>query len=214
MRISHRYRFVFFANPKTGSSTVRQLLDPYTDVHPVRNFCERTAANPFYPHMRPEEARPLFDDFGWDFDGYTKFTFVRNPWARLVSLYEHVHRRVTAPPPFSRWVQSVRPYGEGGGGQPWERWRRYGAYSIERFIKDAAGAVLVDRVLRLEDIDQALPPFLEALGLPVAAETLLARRNRRTRTRPYADYYTPAAVEYVRDLYRYDIVHYGYEFGG
>lgn len=213
MRISHRHRFVFFANPKAGSSTVRRLLDPYTDVHPVRNFRERTAANPFYPHMRPEEARPLFHDFGWDFDGYTKFTLVRNPWARLVSLYEHIHEHEAAPPPFPAWVQSVRPYDEGGGGQPWERWRRYGAYSIEHFIKDESGGVLVDKVLRLEDIDDVLLPFLAAVGLPVAAAGAVERSNRGKRTRPYTGYYTPAAVEHVRQLYRYDIVHYGYEFG-
>ena len=213
MRISHRYRFVFFANPKTGSSTVRRLLDPYTDVQPVRNFRERTPVNPFYPHMRPEEARPLFLDFGWDFDAYRKFTFVRNPWARLVSLYEHVRRDGTTLPPFPEWVQSVRPYGDGGGGEPWDRWRRYGAYSIEHFIKDASGGVLVDKVIRLEDIDQILPPFLGALGISTAAGTRPARTNRRSRTRPYTDYYTPAAVDHVRDLYRYDIVHYSYEFG-
>jgi hypothetical protein len=214
VRISHRYRFVFFANPKTGSSTVRQLLDPYADIRSARNFRERTAENPFYPHMRPEEARALFRRFGWDFDGYTKFVFVRNPWARLVSLYEHIHRwRRPAAPPFSKWVRSVRPYGEGGGGEEWERWRRYGAYSIEYFIKDASGGVLVDKVIRLEDIDHALLPFLTTLKLPLAATNVVPWRNRRRIIRPYAEYYTPEAVEHVRDLYRYDIVNYGYAFG-
>ncbi len=214
MRISHRYRFVFFANPKTGSSTVRQFLDPYADVHPARNFRERTPENPFHPHMRPEETRPLFREFGWDFDGYTKFVFVRNPWARLVSLYEHVHRQVAEAPPFSEWVYTVRPCGAGGGGRDREPWRRYGAYSIEHFIKVSDGGVLVDKVIRLEDIDHALLPFLAALKLPVDATASVPWKNRRRVSRPYTEYYTPETAEHVRDLYRYDIVHYGYDFGG
>ena len=92
MRISHRYRFIFFANPKTGSSSVRHFLNSYTDVMPVRDYRERTADNPFYPHITPKETRRLFEDYGWDFYGYTKFVFVRNPWDRLVSLYEHIRR--------------------------------------------------------------------------------------------------------------------------
>ena len=56
MRISHRHRFVFFANPKTGSSSVREVIDPYSDVCPPRNYAMRTSENPFYPHMPPAEA--------------------------------------------------------------------------------------------------------------------------------------------------------------
>ena len=31
MQISHRYQFIFFSNPKTGSETVRKILEPYSD---------------------------------------------------------------------------------------------------------------------------------------------------------------------------------------
>ena len=35
MRISHRYRFVFLAYPRTASRSVREVLDPYSDIHGV-----------------------------------------------------------------------------------------------------------------------------------------------------------------------------------
>ena len=79
MRISHRYKFIFFANPKTGSSTVRQFLDPFSDVRAVINYQHITPENPFYPHIPPKETRDLFQQFGWDFNGYTKFVFVPKP---------------------------------------------------------------------------------------------------------------------------------------
>jgi hypothetical protein len=212
VRISHRYKFVFFANPKTGSSSVRQFLNPYSDVMPVQNFDCRTPENPFYPHMRPVEARECFERFGWDFYGYTKFTCVRNPWARLVSLFHHVHQRRVAPP-FEEWLYLVIPYGIGGGGEDRERWRKYGAYSIEHFIKDDAGNILVDSVIRTEDLDEALLPYLRRLGLPLPVGAEIARRNESGSGRQYVDYYTLATKEHVRRLYRYDIVNYDYRFG-
>ncbi|MGR8935812.1 MAG: sulfotransferase family 2 domain-containing protein [Gammaproteobacteria bacterium] len=211
MRISHRHQFIFFSNPKTGSSTVRQLLNPYADVMPVRNFQCLTDANPFYPHMRPEETRPLFRRFGWDFEGYTKFAFVRNPWARLVSLYEHIHRDADEKIPFTNWLFTVMPYDRGGGGEDWERWRRYGAYSIEHFIKDSSGNILVDKVLRLEDIDRALIPYLSTLGLAMNNMLPIGHKNRGAKS-DYRDYYNAETREHVADLYRYDIVNFGYGF--
>lgn len=213
MRISHQYRFVFFANPKTGSSTVRQLLDPYSDVRPARSYAERTAENPFHPHMRPEEARRVFRELGWDFDGYFKFVFVRNPWARLVSFYEHVRRDREETRPFDEWIYSVRPRRVGGVEHRDEPWRSYGDCSIESFIKDSSGGVLVDKVIRLEDIDDALLPFLTALGLPVDENAPIPRKNPGEVRRPYPEYYKADSAEHVRDLYRYDIVNYGYSFG-
>jgi len=211
MRISHRYRFIAFSYPKAGSSSLLLFLDPYSDERLARNFASRTPENPFYPHMRPEEARERFEAFGWDFDGYTKLVVTRNPWARLVSLYEHVRRSTPDLPPFARWIYETRPFGPGGGGPDSQRWRRYGAYSIEHFIKDASGGILVDRVLRLEDLDLGLFPYLRAIGLPVS-DRPIPRRNRRAMARQYQDYYTPETANYVADVYRYDIVNFGYRF--
>ena len=87
LRISHRHRFIFFANPKTGSRSVREVLDPFSEVH-GRPADDVTPDFPFYNHMRPCDLRPVFAQKGWDFDAYFKFVMVRNPWARMVSLFE------------------------------------------------------------------------------------------------------------------------------
>lgn len=212
MRISHRHRFIFFANPKTGSSSVRQMLDPYTDVFSVKNRFAVTPENPFYPHMRPIEARDFFRRFGWDFDRYRKFTFVRNPWARLVSLYEHIRRVEPGIEPFSQWLDSIRPHGQGGGGEDGQRWRKYGTYSLKHFVEDETGRSLVDRVIRLENIDRDLLPYLRSIGIPVSLSAEILHRNRG----PVVDYtghYCEETAQRVAELYRDDIEHYGYRFG-
>lgn len=212
MRISHKYKFIFFANPKTGSSSVRQFLNPYTDVQPVLNYLKRTSENPFYPHITPQETRALFKDFDWDFNSYNKFVFVRNPWARLVSLYEHVMRNPKNKMDFTPWLYSISPNDKGGGGDEWQRWRKYGAYSIEHYIKDDQGNILVDKVIRLEDIQKELRPFLKAMGLPNVKGAKIKHNNKRKKSTSYMKYYNEETQEYVNKLYRYDIVNYGYSF--
>ncbi len=212
MRISHQYRFILFANPKCGSSTVRQIIDPCSDVRSVKNIHKVTADNPFYPHMRPMEARPLFQQYGWNFDKYHKIVFVRNPWARLVSLYHHIKRTDTNIPDFQNWLYTIKPYGTGGGGQTHERWRCYGAYSIEYFIKDDKGNILVDRVFRLEDIDSKFIPYLISLGLPLSPNSKIPRKNSGNNKMVYQDYYNNESAAYVKELYKYDIVNFDYQF--
>jgi len=211
MRISHRHKFIFFANPKTGSSSLRQFLDQYSDFWPVKNYQHRNAENLFYPHITPAETRELFMLNQWDFDVYQKFVFVRNPWARLVSLYEHICKGDT-PPPFNDWIFTVDNQGQGGGGESWQRWRRYGAWSIEHYIHDSQGHLLVDKVLRIEDINTALLPYLVELGIGPEPKQLPERRNTGNYTKHYSDYYNQASVRYVAERYRYDIENYDYHF--
>lgn len=213
MRISHRYRFIFFSNPKTGSSSVRRFLDPYTDVRPVKDYRHRTPDNPFYPHITPRETEALFADFGWDFSAYTRFTLVRNPWARLVSLYEHIRRDGEAVQDFEQWLFTIEPRGAGGGGEDWQRWRKYGSYSIEHYVGDGSGQVLVDEVLKLEEAGTVLKSFLSALGLPDIDPRGIPHYNSGGRAGSYASYYSKKAAARVAELYAYDVETYGYEFG-
>ena len=233
MRISHRYRFAFFSNPKTGSESVRAMLGPFSDIDNV-TWETRTEENPFYAHIRPIEMRDLFAERGWDFDQYYRFTFVRNPWARLVSLYEMIHgykRSASAvsrlatraadlvagrtPEPsvagFQRWLRTVKPDGTGGGGAEHERWRRYGTYTIDAYAGDGQGRLLVNDVFRLEDMDEAVPRIIERLGLVV--ESARAPRVNARRHAPYSTYYDDASRMLVEQLYAGDIERFSYRFG-
>ena len=233
MRISHRYRFVFFSNPKTGSESVRALLDPYSDIVGVPMW-KMTPDNPFYSHISPREVRQLFTERGWLYDDYCSFTFVRNPWARLVSLYQMIHevrggrlRRwsqraggLLRPGPthpsvagFRDWLKTVQPDGIGGGGPPNQRWQRYGTYSLQAYAGDGQGNLLIRHVVRLEHAETELPHVLSDIGLPDAAGLVMPRVNTR-RHRPYVEYYDDPDAERVARMYADDIVRFGYTFGG
>jgi hypothetical protein len=231
MRLSHRYRFIFFSNPKTGSESVRALLDPYSDVAGVP-YWQRTADMPFYSHIRPVEVRDLFLERGWDFEGYFRFTFVRNPWARLVSLYEMIFhgkplllvgsarsgkvRDVLglhpSPRGFRRWLRGTAADGPGGGGPDDQRWQRYGTYTVRAYAGDEQGSLLVSRVIRLEDIDRELTSVLSELRLPGVGPGAIPAINRR-KYGSYVSYYDDATAELVAQRYAEDVETYGYVYG-
>lgn len=216
MEISHERRFAFFAMPKTGSNSMRTLLHPYSEV-PTVHFNKTTAEQPFYDHMRPVEARALFVERGWPFEQYYRFAVTRNPWARLVSLYEHLllsrrfrwERRLgRTPRDFERWVASTQPDGPGAGTKG-NRYRMYGSYSVGAFVGDGNGHELVDEVIRLEDLAGELPRLGERLGIELAAA--LPKKNTRAHA-DYREYYTTTGRNLVAERYRADIERFGYEF--
>lgn len=229
MRISHRHHFIFFSNPKTGSESVRSLLDPYSDIRGVPMW-EMDGSNPFYSHIRPVEVRDEFRTRDWDFDAYFKFSFVRNPWARLVSLYRMIfegspgraagmRRRLArgvglhpSPAGFRRWVRTVQTDGPGGGGPPDQRWQVYGTYSARAYFGDEEGRFLVDRIIRLEDMDRDLPETLARIGLPGGDRVSIPKVN--VRGGDHRPYYDEATASYVGRMYADDIERFGYSFDG
>jgi hypothetical protein len=221
MRISHRHRFVFFASPKTGSRSVRKLLDAYAEIH-GRPADQVTADFPFYNHMRPVELRNVFASRDWDFDAYFKFVMVRNPWSRLVSLYEmfsfreggqlsRLRRQATRHRSFRAWVHTLDPEGRGVGAPVLETSViRSGAFSYTGFAGDEAGRPLVDEVIKLEEIESRIPPLLERLGVPLRRRVPRTGRGRYRGS--HRAYYDDETRELVGSLYEEDIERFGYTF--
>ncbi|MEO1079711.1 MAG: sulfotransferase family 2 domain-containing protein [Pseudomonadota bacterium] len=229
MVISHKHRFVFFSNPKTGSESIRLLLQDFQEEQ-VRTFRERSHVHDFYSHMRPVEARTAFRKRDLDFDDYYRFVFIRNPWARLVSLYEmirqnkhaDIERKVPWPerlanlrngsgdPLFKRWLKTVSEGEAGGGGHDEDRWRKYGTYSLQNFVNDEHGKRLVNEVVPLERMHDRLPGLLAKLDLPLSPANL-PHVNRRT-SGQYAPYYDLHSRALVANRYRNEIEEFDYRF--
>lgn len=204
MRISHEHKFIFFANPKTGSESLRDYLNPISDIRGVP-FPRATPRSPFYSHMRPVDLKALFEERGWDFNSYYRFLCVRNPWARLVSLYLMLRRlHPDFVEPFGQWLVAAPTSGGGGGA------RMVGAYSLRNFI--GGDFSLVDDVFKTEDMDK-VPQLLAERGLPVTNLPGIKRLNARKSTTPYYEFYTNDLRDMVSERYREEIELFGYKFG-
>jgi hypothetical protein len=211
MRISHRHKFVFFSSPKTGSESIRSLLDPLSDVRDVQ-VSKLTPAHPFHAHMRPLEARMAFMRLGWRYTDYYSFVFVRNPWTRLVSLYQYALKAGAELPGFEDWLQATQPNGIGGGLRALP-WLKYGTYSIDAFAGDGNGNLLVSDVFRLEDIAE-VPDRLRLRGIPLPADAAVPWVNRTKESASLDAYYTPELRKLVADRYAKEIERFAYSYPG
>tara|TARA_X000000950_G_scaffold275464_1_gene361922 strand:- start:256 stop:990 length:735 start_codon:yes stop_codon:yes gene_type:complete len=86
--ISHSKKFVFIHNPKTAGTSITSILQPYCEVLPNQD-----TNSPFFYHASAMKVKNFFIKMDWNWDAYYKFTFVRNPWDRLVSYYEFMKKR-------------------------------------------------------------------------------------------------------------------------
>lgn len=82
MRISHKYKFVWISKPKTGSMSVRKLLDRFSNI-------TSSPGRPFHHHVTADELRATFADQGWNFDDYQVFVCDRNPWELICSIWKY-----------------------------------------------------------------------------------------------------------------------------
>lgn len=208
-RISHKYKFIFFAYPKTGSSSVRQILDPYSDII-ATTYKKRTQDNPFYSHITAHETKKLFEERGWDWNSYHKFVVVRNPYSRIVSLYNMSSKKI----PFKTYIAKLKNHGDAG--YPDEidnKWKINGAYSLLNFAGNGK-ELLVNQVIPLTEINNELPKLLKQLGIPDIPKTI-PKHNIGTygaKGRNWKDYYDTNTKAKVAKLYHWEIKQYKYNF--
>jgi len=88
MIISHKYKALYIATPKTGSTSIREALKPHFEVTP--QTCSKLDIPHIEEHLMPRDAKKYFEQQNWDWDSYFKFTFVRNPWAFHLSRWNYM----------------------------------------------------------------------------------------------------------------------------
>ena len=84
MVISHKDKWIFLANPKCASSTLNVILKKQEEVV----VYDSADVN----HMRYVECKQFLANQGLNIDAYFVFSFVRNPWDKIVSFYKWILR--------------------------------------------------------------------------------------------------------------------------
>ena len=155
-----------------------------------------------------------------EFSDLYKFSFVRNPWARLVSEYRY--RNFLSHKSFKDFVINKLPV------PGWDDKYRH-IMPQTQMLYDNNGKLLVDFVGKFEHLAKDFEKVCQHLGFDDSSLSHVnssdkksrelrrkfrnfIHRNKESNLRRYVDFYDTQTREFVGELYRKDIDNFGYEF--
>lgn len=208
MLISDSHQFIFLRMRKVASTSMKTILLPLCVPKPTGRLAHLKSRAKLewdyhkYVFRAHDDIRAAQKRMPAElFDRYFKFTFVRNPWDRLVSEYEFLlrktehgrHERVKKLGGFSDFIRMQIP--------------RRDAYQINMMC-DRHGNVLMDFIGKLENLQSDWETVCERTGIP---HQELQRKNASERSH-YQDYYDSESRQLVARHWAREIDLFGYRF--
>lgn len=175
--VHEHYKLIYFDVPKCASTTIRTSLFDGDNSFSMKN---------------PETE--LAD--------YFKFTFVRNPWDRMVSNW----KMFTSNPMRIKQLQSMT-------GEDLTKFEDFILFSEHTKNHHWQPQVLylpetLDFIGRLENFNTDFQQVLRHIG----KTNIQSGHENQTQRKNYQEYYTPSTIELVGRLYEEDIKAFGYSY--
>lgn len=236
MIVSDKYKFIFIKTKKTAGSSLETYLSglcddndiltpvmPKVEGHKAANFKgsiktlnpiiknnrginkiiylrKYLNGNVFYNHMPATQIKELVGKYRWN--NYFKFCVERNPWDKVVSHYHH---------------QKSAGFSEGY--VPEENFEKYvknaavTVYNYPIYTDVSSDFILVDKVLKYENLNSDLKNVFNNLGVPFDGELgVRAKSNYRKKRIPYQKYYNNKTRKLVEDIFKKEINFMDYSF--
>jgi len=185
--VSHSHKFIFVHITKTGGTSATQVLKKYLYDAPMKQ------------HETAVECR---DRIGKDlFSEYFKFTFVRNPWDKMVSMYHYLrqsknlYRNLGIS--FKDWVSDVEKLDQE------ER-----STSSQLSWIEENGEILVDFIGKFESYEEDFEKVKNKLQLQCSK----LNHINQSQHLEYRSYYDEATKDIVRSRFEEDIEFFKYKF--
>lgn len=173
---------------KVASTTLdRNVLRPHSRKFPRTHFVGQAMDE------LPEHMQHLYESW----NGWFSFGFVRNPWDRMVSAYEFL-KQTQFDMPFEEFIMTLHEI---------ENQTVQEHVTPCHLFTHHEGEQMVDFVGRYERFNQDLIPILELCKRKHPPPVVNASERS-----DYRNYYTPATIERVAELYAEDIELFGYEY--
>jgi len=214
---------IFIAVPKTGTTSIRRQLrmqgpklipNPHLTIRQVRDglytylLKQSLGGNAEFPTkaavvLSDDEIREKAADI---FKRYFKFASLRNPWARVVSLYKRREGvRVSDRMEFEVFCEGLK-YASDTCSHPTR------AISQLDWMTDENGELLVDFVLRLEEHAAGLEEINARTAGRLGLEEMHLNSNPNSNASSCRSMYSDKTRKLVEEACRRDIEYFGYEF--
>lgn len=235
--ICHHYQCVFIHIPKTAGQSIEHVFLNLLDLTwatraplLLRRNNHPELGPPHLAHLKAPEYVLKKYMTPAQFNSYFKFSFVRNPWARVVSMYRSLGYQGKCE--FKQFLS---------GAFKKKLWRsRYWFVGPQyEFLYDENGTPLVDFVGRFENLQKDFDHACRQLGIPETvlphannsdnkkikfglkprqlakywSQRLRLRNKRGSKRKDYVEYYDDESRAMVADWYKKDIELFGYQFG-
>jgi chondroitin 4-sulfotransferase 11 len=214
-------RCIFIAIPKTGTTSIRTQLkqegdflipNPHLNIVQIRDCIypyllrRNVGMNNGFPTSGIQSDHQLRNTALSCFDEYFKFSFVRNPWSRAVSLY------------FRKEGHSMSQF------MDFQSFCSQHFYASDTclhptlhqnqldWLTDLSGKLLMNYVGKLEAFDQAIQIINESTQGRIRLQFKHENRNPRSLATSYRDFYDDRSREIIAKRFEKDIDTFKYSF--
>jgi len=182
--VSHKHKCIFVEIPKTGSTSIRSILED--SKKPGRHFTIVEIQNLVTKQQ---------------FDEYFKFAFVRNPWDRELSLYKYILKNTTHHS-HKKYLKFRHPVN-------FSKFLRQRPVLLQQYdYVSNNGEIQLNFIGRFENLQQDFNVVCDKIGIK---HQELPHLNR-TGHKPYTEFYDEEAKQIVAEKHAQDIEYFGYKF--
>jgi hypothetical protein len=195
------------ANPKTGTTSVGKLLkESYGGIEPLLTDDPETILD---KHVGMNHVVTAFQE-DYDISNFYSFSFVRNPWDRLVSWYGMTKRNY--PDYDHNFKEYVRTHAGLQTSTIYPRVERDAPGCKANIFTQRKWVEYVDFVGRYETLYKDLDKVFAHLGLPQIDRDAIPAENISKHREYREGYYTDYIKDLVADMSSWEIDKFGYEF--
>lgn len=185
--ISHKHKFVFLANPKCASTSIHEFLRPFSD----KAFTISVYQKPLGTHAYAKEVKRYLEKRNYKWEDYFVFTTIRNPLNRIKSCYYYERDFWQNKDPIDLFIRTPKDFKKYVLGN----WYNRRFIDINRFTSDNNGINIVNKIIKVEDIDVEMPIILKQISIPVNWKDL-EKKNISKKTNKVA--FDDEMIEHVK----------------
>jgi len=183
--IDHQRKLLFVHVARTGGTSVETAL--------VGKDWWRVEAST--KHISAKQARKFYGEAICQ--SYTKFSIVRNPWDRVISMWAtgrwHEPSNLNEGCSLKVFIENLKPHPN----------ETYNSLFYNEILNDD-----LDHILRFENLQNDFDNMLDCLGLKKEPLPHINKKQRR----PYTDMYSERDQALVQKLFAKDIEYFEYKF--